>query len=91
MEQVDKGLIHLQRWFATGEHDEARGIGGNSGEDVGIGHLTIGVEICVAERAAQVAARETDEHRRTPRVTSLALQRIEDVVYPKHGMAVANY
>ena len=48
------------------------------------GHLGVGIELGVAERAAQVAAREAHKHRRAAGVAPLALQRVEDAVHPKH-------
>ena len=48
--------------------------------DVVSGHLAVRVELRIAERAAQVTAREADEHRRPSRVVALTLQRVEYIV-----------
>ena len=80
-------LVRLQRRLTACEHDQRvrRGAVGKHPFGNRIGTHRLGVrEIRVAERATQITPREAHEHRRAPRVVTLALQRIEDLVDAVH-------
>jgi len=81
VEGVDERVVDLQRRLSAGEHDEGAGAPLADGlDDVVDGHLAIGLEVGVAERTPEVAAAEPHKDGGTARVTSFALERIEDFV-----------
>ena len=101
MKEVHESLVNLQCGFTACQDDkeptpcpsprEGRLVRWykslDSIKNLLVAHLAIGLELRIAERTAQVAACETYEYRCTSRVTSLTLQRIENIVYAKspHG------
>ena len=54
------------------------------GDDGLEGHLAVAVELGIAERTAQIAARKTNEHRCPARIVALALKRIENMINLKN-------
>lgn len=87
MESVNKGLISLQSRLATREHHHGlyrrcRNESLHTQDYILGGERLITGEIGIAELTAEVASRQSDKYRSTSRIMPLALQGVENIVYP---------
>ena len=84
MQAAHEGLVYPQRRLSAREDYHAAGVDAYSGHDLIVAHQLALFVACVAEGAAQVAARETDEYGGCTRVVTLALQAVEYLVNLSH-------
>ena len=88
---VDERSVGLERWLAPGENHQTGAPTAYLGYDFLIAHEAERVEVGVAKRTSQVAASESHERSGTSGVASLALNGVENVVYPFHRSVLFVY